>query len=201
MSRTLKILGTSLLVLAFAGAAMAENANQRVVGKKGIGYFSSDAPVGVRYWMSDAMAVDFGVGLDVNTKVDNPSSAAIEDESFFDWAFDVGLPLVLHSEENTIVYFRPGVTIAGDQVFDGATTAAANDKVYDIGFTGGLGLGGEFFLGQLGWPNLSFSGQVGLAVQVVSPGTEGADTTVNFNTTRDDVSVVNTGSIGFHIYF
>jgi hypothetical protein len=202
MSRTLKILSTSLLLLAFAGAALAENANQRVVGKKGVGYFSSEAPVGVRYWMSDAMAIDFGVGLDVDTKVDNPASpTTLEDETFFDWAFDVGLPFVLHSEENTIVYFRPGVTVAGTQVFDGAPTAAANDKVYDIGFTGGLGLGGEFFLGQLGWPNLSFSGQVGLAVEVVSPGTEGADSQVNFSTTRDDVSVVNTGTLGFHIYF
>jgi hypothetical protein len=201
MKRTIRLFGIALLVLAFANAAMAENANQRMVGKKGIGYYNSDAPVGMRYWMSDAMAVDVGVGLDVLTKQDNSaSSPAIEDETFLNWAFDVGLPWVLHSEENTIVYFRPGVTLVGDKNFDNSTLEPA-DTAYDMTFTGGLGLGGEFFLGQLGWPNLSFSGDVGIGFNVFLPKEDGAETQFNLGTTSNDVSVVNTGSIGFHIYF
>ena len=202
MIRSMRRLGVALLVIAFAGSALAENANQRVVGKKGIGYFSSDAPLGVRYWTSDAMAIDFGIGLGVDTKVPNPTKTTV-DETTFDFGFDVGMPWVLHGEDNMIVYFRPGVTVKGNQVFDTAAAAAgaASDKVYDMTYTPSLGLGGEFFLGQLGWPNLSFSGQVGLGLQIVSPGATGSQSKVSFATTHQDVSVVNTGQLGFHIYF
>jgi hypothetical protein len=30
-----------------------------------------------------------------------------------DYAFDIGLPMVIHGEENMIVYFRPGLTVVG----------------------------------------------------------------------------------------
>lgn len=202
MRRLMRLFTVGCLVVAFASYAAAENANQRLVGKKGIGYYSSEAPLGVRYWMSDAMAVDVGVGLDMATKADNPNTpSAVEDETLFNWAFDVGLPFVLHGEENMIVYFRPGITLVGDNVFDSSATAQPNDKVYDIAFAGGLSLGGEFFLGQFGWPNLSFSGQIGVNFNVVSPGASGAESTFNFGSTFDDVSIVDTGSLGFHIYF
>jgi hypothetical protein len=200
----MRLFGVALLVIAFAGSAMAENANQRVVGKKGIGYFSSDAPLGVRYWTSDAMAIDFGIGIGLDTKIPNPGNAT--DETLLDFGFDVGMPWVLHGEDNMIVYFRPGVTVKGNQAFDvvpapvGGVQGPA-DKVYDMTYTPNLGLGGEFFLGQLGWPNLSFSGQVGIGLQLTSPGGSGAESRVSFATTHQDVSVVNTGALGFHIYF
>lgn len=205
MRRVMQLFAVGCLVLAFASYAAAENANQRLVGKKGIGYYSSAAPLGVRYWMSDAMAVDVGVGVDLTTKADNGATTVTEDEMLFDWAFDVGLPFVLHGEENMIVYARPGLTFVGTNVFDASATpgtgGAITDKVYDIAIAGGLSLGGEFFLGQFGWPNLSFSGQVGIDFTFVSPGAEGAESTFNFGSTFDDVSVVDTGSLGFHIYF
>lgn len=199
MTRSMRLLGVALLVLAFAGSALAENANQRVVGKKGIGYFSSDAPLGVRYWTSDAMAIDLGVGIGFETKVANPGNAT--EETMFNFGFDVGMPWVLHGEDNMIVYFRPGVTVKGTQVFDAFTPGTAADKVRNMAYTPNVGVGGEFFLGQLGWPNLSFSGQVGMGLLISSPGTTGAKSKVEFSTTHQDVSVVNTGELGFHIYF
>ncbi len=198
MKRTMRMLGVTVLALCAANSALAENANQRVVGKKGIGYFNGAAPVGVRYWMNDGMAIDFGVGLDLDTKV---PTTATDNTSLFDWAFDIGMPWVLHGEENMIVYFRPGLTFAGNQSLDGTTVTVADDKVYDMAYDLSLGLGGEFFLGQLGWPNLSFSGQVGVGLQILQPGADNAESDVNFFTTVDNVSVVNTGSIGFHFYF
>ena len=204
MIRSMRLLGVALLVIAFAGSALAENANQRVVGKKGIGYFSSDAPLGVRYWTSDAMAIDFGIGMGLDTKIPNPGTAT--DETLLDFGFDVGLPWVLHGEDNMIVYFRPGLTVKGNQAFDAVPAPVGGvqepaDKVYDMTYTPNLGLGGEFFLGQLGWPNLSFSGQVGIGLQFTSPGASGAESSLNFATTHHDVSVVDTGTLGFHIYF
>jgi hypothetical protein len=199
MKRTMRMLGVTVLALCAANSALAENANQRVVGKKGIGYYSSDAPVGVRYWVNDGMAIDFGVGLGLDNKIPTggPNN---QTTSLFDWAFDIGMPWVLHGEENMIVYFRPGVTFNGNQILD-TSTVATDDKVYDMTYDLSLGLGGEFFLGQLGWPNLSFSGQVGVGLKLVQPGASGADSSVNFFTKTDNVSVVNTGTLGFHFYF
>ena len=105
----------------------------------------------------------------------------------------------MHGEENMIVYFRPGVTIGGLQGFDASTPEA--DKGYDIAFRGELAIGGEFFLGQMGWPNLSFSGQIGLGIDVVAPKEDGADSDVMFSTTARDVSITESGELGFHIYF
>ena len=180
----------------------------------GVGYFNStsstNAPdiVGVRYWMNDGMAVDFGVGIGFRNNQVDPDRPATDTstESLLDFAFDLGIPWVMHGEENMIVYFRPGVTIAGLQGFDESSTDGAGapivgDKGYDINFRGELAIGGEFFLGQLGWPNLSFSGQIGLGIDVMSFKEEGADSNVSFNTVARDVNITESGQLGFHIYF
>jgi hypothetical protein len=202
MSRVIRILAVALIVASFAGVAAAQTANQRLQGMTGIGYFNSfsNAPaiVGVRHWMNEGMAVDFGVGVGYeNNQID---TGGTETTSLFDFAFDVGLPIAFHGEENMIVYFRPGVTVGGIQGFDGST-AEVGDKGYDIAFRGEVAVGGEFFLGQLGWPNLSFSGQIGLGVDMITPKEDGADTSVSFNTEIRDVSITQSGNLGFHIYF
>ena len=203
MSRLIRILAVTMLVTLIAGVAVAQTANQRLQGMTGIGYFnqvSSDAPaiVGVRHWMNEGMAVDFGVGLGFQNN--QSDVGATETTSLFDFAFDVGLPIAFHGEENMIVYFRPGVTVGGIQGFD-ASTPEVNDKGYDIAFRGEVAVGGEFFLGQLGWPNLSFSGQIGMGIDVITPKETNADTNVSFNTDIRDVSITQSGNLGFHIYF
>ena len=205
MSRVIKIFMVTLAVMLVASSAFAQTANQRVEGLKGIGYFNSGSDagvpdiVGVRYWMNDGMAVDFGVGIGFRNKIadPDPAAAAGATTSLLDFAFDLGIPWVMHGEENMIVYFRPGVTIGGIQGFDSGTAA----KGYSTAFRGELALGGEFFLGQLGWPNLSFSGQIGMGVDVITPKEEGADSSVSFNTEIRDVSITQSGNLGFHIYF
>lgn len=214
MSRVTKISMVALTVMMFmAGSAFAQTANQRVEGMTGVGYFNaaggSDADiVGVRYWMNDGMAIDFGVGVRFQNNQTDPQDTATAPEttSLFDYAFDLGIPWVMHGEENMIVYFRPGVTIAGVQGFDTSSVDDAGapvvgDKGYDINFRGELAIGGEFFLGQMGWPNLSFSGQIGLGIDVMSFKESGADSDVSFSTVARDVSITESGQLGFHIYF
>jgi hypothetical protein len=198
----IRIVALSVLISLMAGACFAQTANQRLQGMTGFGYFNtfSDAPaiVGVRHWINEGLAVDFGVGVGYqNNQVE---TGATETTSLFDFAFDVGMPIAFHGEENMIVYFRPGVTVGGVQGFD-ASTPELNDKGYDIAFRGEVAVGGEFFLGQLGWPNLSFSGQIGMGVDYISPKEEGADSSVSFNTEIRDVSITQSGNLGFHIYF
>lgn len=201
MSRVIKVFMVALAVTLMAGTAFAQTANQRVEGLKGFGYHNSGAPdgpsiVGVRYWMNDGMAVDFGVGIGFENNVTDPADPATT-TSLLDFAFDLGVPWVMHGEENMIVYLRPGVTIGGIQGFDTVT----DEKAYSTAFRGELALGGEFFLGQLGWPNLSFSGQIGLGVDVNSPRDDGSESTVTFSTSVQDVSITESTQLGFHIYF
>jgi hypothetical protein len=61
----------------------------------------------------------------------------------------------------------------------------------------------------VGWPNLSFSGQIVINLDFTSfPDFTPAsgpvvsrDSDINITTSTDRVSVVDTGSLGFHIYF
>jgi hypothetical protein len=193
--------GVVVLVMAvFATSAMAQTANQRLEGMMGVGFSNTAAPVGVRYWMNDGMAVDFGIGLNYEDNQAFTGTSGQETTSFFDYAFDIGLPLVVHGEENMIVYFRPGIMFAGDQAFVTAPTEPG-EKGYDTHFRGELALGGEFFLGQLGWPNLSFSGQVGVGLDFMSPRDEGADSSIVFSTSTTGVDITQSASAGFRIYF
>lgn len=201
MSRTVRFFGVMLAVMVIATSAMSQTANQRLEGMMGVGFFNSDAPVGVRYWMNDGMAVDFGIGLNVQNNQEYSTSTGPETTSFFDYAFDIGLPIVMHGEENMIVYFRPGVSIVGDQDFDPSATAQAGDKAYETNIRGEIALGGEFFLGQLGWPNLSFSGQVGVGIDVNSPRDENADSNITFSTGTTGVDITQSANAGFRIYF
>jgi hypothetical protein len=201
MSRSFRFFAIVIAVMMLATSAMAQTANQRLEGMMGIGFFNSDAPVGVRYWMNDGMAVDFGVNLNVQNNQAYSTATSTETTSFFDYAFDIGLPIVMHGEENMIVYFRPGATIIGNQDFDPSVSADAGDKAYETTFRGELALGGEFFLSQLGWPNLSFSGQVGVGVDFVSPRDSDADSSVMFSTSSTGVDITQSANAGFRIYF
>jgi hypothetical protein len=183
------------LLVAVSSSAFAQTANQRLEGTTGVGYFNSVAPVGVRHWVNDGYAVDFGVGVDFRNNQVAPSS---ETTSLFDYAIDVGVPVVMHGEENMIVYFRPGVTLSGVQGFTSTTT---DDKGYDTTVRGEVALGGEFFLGQFGWPNLSLSGQVGVGVDFMQPRQDGADSSVQFSTSTTGVDITKSGSMGFRLYF
>jgi hypothetical protein len=203
MYRVVKFLTVVALMVTVTGSAFAQTANQRLEGTTGVGYFNSVAPVGVRHWVNDGMAVDVGVGVDFrnNQGVFTDSNGAQATTSLFDYAFDVGLPIVMHGEENMIVYFRPGVTLSGVQAVLDATTPGADSKGYDTNIRGEVALGGEFFLGQFGWPNLSLSGQVGVGVDFMQSRVDGSDSTVQFSTSTTGVDITRSGNMGFRLYF
>ena len=148
--------------------------------------------------MNDGVAVDVGVGVDYKNNQVAPSAATT---SLFDYAFDLGVPVVMHGEENMIVYFRPGVTLSGVQGFTNTNVSDVDAKGYDTTVRGEVALGGEFFLGQFGWPNLSLSGQVGVGVDWMKPRADGADSSVQFSTSTTGVDITKSGNMGFRLYF
>ena len=198
MYRVVKFLTVVALMVAVSSSAFAQTANQRLEGSTGVGYFNSVAPVGVRHWVNDGMAVDVGVGVDYKNNQVAPSAATT---SLFDYAFDLGVPVVMHGEENMIVYFRPGVTLSGVQGFTGTNATDQDAKGYDTTVRGEVALGGEFFLGQFGWPNLSLSGQVGVGVDWMKPRADGVDSSVQFSTSTTGVDITKSGNMGFRLYF
>jgi len=203
MYRVVKILAVAALMVAVTSSAFAQTANQRLEGMTGVGYFNSVAPVGVRHWVNDGMAVDVGVGVNFqNNQSYVDQSSVVQTTSLFDYAIDVGVPVVMHGEENMIVYFRPGVTLAGVQGFVADNTVpGTGDKGYDTTVRGEVSLGGEFFLSQFGWPNLSLSGQVGVGVDWMKPRQDGADSSVQFSTSTTGVDITKSGNMGFRLYF
>lgn len=206
MYRVVKIFAVAALMVAVTGSAFAQTANQRLEGTTGVGYFNSVAPVGVRHWVNDGMAIDVGIGVNFrnNEGTYTDSNLAQATTSLFDYAFDIGLPIVMHGEENMIVYFRPGVTLSGVQaVLDpGSPVVAGSDsKGYDTNVRGEIALGGEFFLGQFGWPNLSLSGQVGVGVDWMNSRVDGVDSSIQFSTSTTGVDITRSGNMGFRLYF
>lgn len=163
-------------------------ADESVVGKIGVGYFTTSAPVGIRRWASESWGYDLGIGfgLETETQPDTAWSGNIE----------AGVLYSLAQLENIIVFVRGGVGVGLRD-----TGAAGRDMDFMVNLNAILG--GEFFLTALGFPNLSFTGGVGAQLGIIKP--DGGDTQVQVGTISHGVDIVSstalTGVLGFHIYF
>lgn len=166
----------------------ASQSDDSVVGKLGVGYFTTSAPVGIRRWASESWGYDLGVGFGLQTE-SQPETA---------WSANVeaGVLYALAQLENIIVFVRGGV---------GVGLVDNGDLNRDVDFNLNLNavLGGEFFLTALGFPNLSFTGGVGAQLSILKP--DGGTTSVELGTVSHGVDIVSstglTGVLGFHIYF
>lgn len=149
-----------------------------MTGKFGIGYYVSDAPVGLRYWMTPKVGLDIGLGLDMTD---------LGDESATSYFFEVGIPYVVVGTERANFFIRPGVAfgILDDRVYGSGTV---DDTWTDITIT--LAPGAEVFFGD----NFSLEASHGIGIQILSP-PEG-DSLTNVSTFGAGVS-----ELGFHFYF
>jgi len=154
------------------------------VGKVGIGYFTTAAPIGVRYWFAENMGFDVGVGFNI-------SDTGPDADTTYGTAVEAGFLYALARLTNIVVFIRGGIGLDLSNL-DG------NDGI-DVGFNINGLIGGEFFLTALGFPNLSFSGGVGLQVDLNSP--DGGDFGFQFASANAPVDIVSAAVLGFHIYF
>ncbi|QQR90070.1 MAG: hypothetical protein IPJ88_18310 [Myxococcales bacterium] len=166
-----------------------EMGDDSVVGRLGVGYFTTSAPVGIRRWASDKWGYDLGIGLGVQSK--NSSHP----ETAWNANLEVGVLYALTHLENIIVFVRGGVGAGLDD--NGGTNEDASFNM-NLNAT----LGGEFFLTALGFPNLSLSGGIGASLGITKP--DVGDTEVGFSTGSYGVNIVSSaavaGMLGFHIY-
>ena len=173
------------------------------VGKIGVGYTTSNAPLGVRYWLDQELGFDASLGFVINgnepdVETDDPD----DDTDTADYAVDLGGMLALARGKNSVFYGRLGLNLdrryAVGQDNDG-------DLRHDSRLAIGVGLwaGIEIFMTELGFPELSFQGAVGLAYESVSGPTQGDDNNEDwsFGSLTTGISLVSAANIGFHYYF
>ncbi|UCC80899.1 MAG: hypothetical protein JSW64_05950 [Candidatus Zixiibacteriota bacterium] len=92
-----------IITLAIAAmiAAPAASSAMDMTGKYGLGYFTSDTPVGGRYWFTSNLGVDLGVGFE---------SLDQGDDKYTNFYVGAGFPYVILDTERANFLVRPGFT-------------------------------------------------------------------------------------------
>ena len=168
----------------------------------GIGYFTGRAPLGIRYWW-EGMGLDAGIGLGFS-EVDNPAPtmAGIISTDVFTLSFEVGALFRMATWDNINLFSRVGIGISfhfeDDNYVISPPATVDTDRFNFTFLVDGL-IGAEFFLTELGFPNLSFTG--GIGGELVLNKQDNRDLSVSLTTTADNVAIVATAALGFHIYF
>jgi len=175
-----------ILVLAAPAVRAADYA-----GRLGLGYFSTDAPIGFRYWISSRIGLDAGVGFNSRDEL-NEATADLRDEvALTDFSVDVGIPVNLIMRTRTNFFFRPGLLWTSRPEFYGPSTGLRiRGKEKTMDFSGTLGV--EFWL----WDHLSLS--VGHGVSYVLTTPADPDVESHYQLTHRALTLSN---VGFHFYF
>lgn len=150
-----------------------------VVGHLGLGYFTGDAPLGVRYWW------DRENGFDINGTINFSSGGSNSGR----YGLELGYVRALAHYHYSVVFARAG--LGARYTKPGGGSDSRVDGV------GSLFLGAELFLGAFGFPNVSLQGGYGIQANYVNLG--GGSLAVS--SVDGGLSVVNAGNVGFHIYW
>lgn len=150
-----------------------------VVGHIGLGYFTGDAPIGLRYWW------DRENGFDVNGTI-NFASSGVDSHRY---GLEFGYVRALAHYHYSVVFARAGAGIRYEN--PGGESNNRTDAI------GSLFLGAELFLGAFGFPNVSLQGGYGLQLNYVNLG----GSSIAVSSVDGGLSVVNAGNVGFHIYW
>ena len=151
----------------------------------GLGFHTTDAPVGFRWWMSgQKVAIDVGVGFG------SDQAPLYPDEKINNWTIDFGVPFVMRSWERVHVLFRPGFAFHSQQVVVTNPPTAFNTDD-ETSFRLSAEIEGELFLAD----NFSVSASEGIEFTSLNPVGPG-DTITSFSTLGRNFT-----QVGFHIYF
>ena len=165
-----------------AAAKMPGSASHRSIG---LGFHDVDAPVGIRWWLSgQKIGIDLGIGFNKTPATTDP------DESLTGFAFDAGVPFVVHSWDRAHVLLRPGLLYESQE--EGVGAGPTFDTFTPTTFSVLLEFEGELFLVD----NISVSAAHGIAFSSFDPDLPGTDSETSFGTVGRNFTTV-----GFHMYF
>ena len=91
---------TTLAIAAMIAAPAASFAMD-MTGKYGLGYFTSNTPVGGRYWINSNFGVDLGVGFESRDQ---------GDDTYTNFYVGAGFPYIILDTERANFFVRPGFT-------------------------------------------------------------------------------------------
>ena len=165
----------AIALTASAGAALAQPMHY----SGGLGFHRTEAPVGLRWWLSgQKIALDAGVGF---------GSTDIGDETLSNWAIDLGLPIALKTWDRVHFMVRPGILYESQEFFD-PTPVPTTDTGTTMTILGELEA--EVFLAE----NMSVSASHGIGIVNFNPPFGGSSST-DWSTFG-----ANFTEIGFHVY-
>jgi hypothetical protein len=160
---------TVAMSLMITSAGLANDMTKRL----GLGFVSSDAPVGGRYMFSEKAGLDVGLGLSVDDE---------GDESFTDWTIMFGVPINLHRVGDRVNFnFLPAFQYTSIDNGDGVDSSSLMVILALLEF--------EVFVTA----DFSVGASHGLAFDIFSPPVGDSET---------DISLVgfNVTNFGFHYY-
>lgn len=171
-----KLVTILTVALGVVSAALPSLASAAVHNNIGGGFHSSNAPLGVRWWMTgQKLAIDVGLGFD---------SDEFGDERLNEFTIEAGIPVVVKSWDRVHALFRPGI------MFNSQDVVVQNDTDSATTFTVLLEGEAEVFLAD----NFSVSASHGLHIESFSPAGDG-DSSTAFGLFGNDFT-----EVGFHLY-
>lgn len=163
--------------------------HQKVVGHMGASYFgqfnvgygatgggsAATQIVGIRYWTSDTLAVDLGLGLATSGGSTKTGSTTQDQPSMFGLSLKAGVPIAMLSAKHYTFFVEPQL------IFGYATQSErppAGDETKHTGMHLALGAtaGAEIQFGFIGIPHLALDAAIGLGLDYQSASSKkGAD--------------------------
>ena len=169
-----------LLVLGLTVSAGSAFAQAPGHPRGALGFHDVAAPLGLRWWVSDKLGFDVGLGFG------SDESVAL-DENFSHFDLDLGLPVMLKSWDRVHFMVRPGIGYHSEEVVTDLGPPLVKDNDTALTLRGELEV--EVFLVD----NVSVSAAHGLEIVNTDPAVGGSST--DFSTTG-----ANFTNIGFHVY-
>lgn len=151
-----------------------------VVGHFGLGYFTENAPIGIRYWLDRKFGID--LGFDAAFSSGNVDGYRL--------GIDAGAVYALAHYHYSVVFARIGL----GYLYEGVDNAQPTPGTHQVSAT--TFLGAELFLGALGFPNISLQGGYGLTAAYSG----GGGSAFIIGTSSAGLNVIAAGTLGFHIY-
>lgn len=194
MFKKVSMLAVALMITVPA-FAVAKDLN----GRFGIGYFHNDAPVGFRYWASEKLGIDIGIGFDAQNVY---SATQVNGETQYDkelatsfWV-EVGAPFIVVPTERANFFVRPGVIFAS---LDNRSQMGGGVDASWTRITLLATPGVEVFFGD----HFSLEAGHGVAVDITSVPDEAGISEMRRGETELDVRTFDASVtyLGFHFYF
>lgn len=167
---------TVAMSMMVASSAMAVDTAKRF----GLGFMDSDCPIGGRYWFSEKVGIDFGVGFYIDEE-----QFGTDTESATDFGILGAVPITLiNTLDRVNLNLVPGVKY----VNFGAFGDGDSDSLFNIFAL----LEAEVFVTG----DFSVSAAHGVGFSSFSPGGDGAESTTDIYSVGENIT-----NLGFHLYF